>query len=53
MTTNKELNDDDIILGKFILNQLPPVNSRCIRFFLCAPYYGKATKQNIQKTFNF
>ena len=31
----------DLLLGRFLINELPLIKPRSIRLFVCAPYEGK------------
>lgn len=34
----------DFMLGRFLINQLPPIRPRSIRLFLCAPFSGNTNQ---------
>ncbi len=40
-SVNLKLNYD-ILLGRFLFKDLPPIKTRSIRIFLCAPFTGRA-----------
>lgn len=45
----------DLLMGRFLLENLPTLKPRSIRIFLCAPFDGKLIKSNksLSKLFKF